>query len=113
MEKILHKKARHAEYATMCTFTIHYVEIKYWNCVLHCWKCFSHENITHKDTQTNIDIPNIQYHIYKEVGILTLHGQIPIGVKSRCDLFHRMKDDESMGKLRKIKDMVLMNTAIK
>ena len=50
--------------------------------------------------------------MYKEVGILTLQGQIPIGVESRCYLFHSMEDDDSMGRFRKIKYTVFMKTNI-
>ena len=51
---------------------------------------FPPDNIPYKETQYSIDMQKIKYDIYKQVGHCTVHGQIPLGVTSWCDLLSMM-----------------------
>ena len=64
---------------------------------------FPPDNIPYKETQYSIDMQKIKYDIYKQVGHCTVHGQIPLGVTSWCDLLSMMKYDEVVGKFNIIK----------
>ena len=63
--KILKKNPRRAEYSTRCTFTIQDKDILHCKCAIFCCSIFTPVNILYKETQDNIEIPNIKYHIYK------------------------------------------------
>ena len=89
-------KSKHDAYATVFPFPVKGIDIPHWKYVLYFYSP-PPSIILYKDTQDNIFMSNILYHIYKEVGLCTLHYQIPIGVTSRCYLFLSMKDDETMG----------------
>ena len=50
---------------------------------------FNTTKIKYDETQNNIYIPNIQYHIYKGGGQLTVHKQRPLGMTHW--LYHKME----------------------
>ena len=111
--KFLHRKASYSAYATMCPFTIQYKYVPYWKCVIHFCLNFPLSKILYEDNRNNIDMPNIKYQVYNEAFRCAVHDQIPLYVTSNFCLYQEMENYESMGKLKKEKYMVLVNTSIK
>ena len=59
--EIHQRKARHAEYSTMCPFTVQDVDIPHWKFVIFCLLTFPSVKILYEEKQDNINTPNIQY----------------------------------------------------
>ena len=84
--KIFNNKSIHAAYSKMCPLNIKDKYISHWKCIIFYCSNFPPVKKPYEETQDNIDMPNIKYHIYKEVANYAIHGQIPLDVTSWCDL---------------------------
>ena len=82
----------------------------HWKYVFHCFLKFPSAKITYKETQDYIDIKNNKYHINKEVGQCTVYGQKQLYVTYLCDLYHEMKNDETIEDFYKREEILLMKT---